>query len=197
MRLYSFVALRPEASVTCLLPWHTISSFQSQQVPGMGKLKLKRTPEEQAAHDLRKAQKRARKAAKRRHRNVDDLSEDDEPRKKHRATYPDGNNDFVFDEDELSAGPSYPAHKPDYDYIQAQVEEERFREKLWGAFGEDERLDSVEANLNGYAHVPRRWRGGGMDRMDDELDIDPQMMEEEDYAEWVRAAMWKCVPTSF
>ncbi|KAI0821009.1 hypothetical protein BC629DRAFT_1278048 [Irpex lacteus] len=158
----------------------------------MGKLKLKRTPEEQAAHDFRKAQKRARKAAKRRHRHADDLSEeDDEPRKKQRSSYPNGNNEYVFDEDELSAGPSHRAHKSDYDYIQAQVEEERFREKLWGAFGEDERLDSVEANLNGYAHVPRRWRGGGMDRMDDELDIDPQMMEEEDYAEWVRAAMWK------
>ena len=48
--------------------------------------------------------------------------------------------------------------------------------------------------MNSYAHVPRRWRGGGMERMDDELGIDPQYMEEEDYAEWVRAGMWRCVP---
>ena len=60
-----------------------------------------------------------------------------------------------------------------------------------GAYADDERLDSAEARFNDYAHVPRRWRSGGMDRMDDELDIDPQMMEEEDYAEWIRANMWK------
>ncbi|KAI0090585.1 hypothetical protein BDY19DRAFT_904888 [Irpex rosettiformis] len=157
----------------------------------MGKLKLKRTSEEQAAHDLRKAQKRARKAAKRQYRNVDGSSDEDEPRKKHQTSYARTEYGYMFDEGESSAGPSHRAHKPDYENIQAQVEEERFREKLWGAFGDDERLDSVEASLNSYAHIPRRWRSGGMDKIDDEVDIDPQMMEEEDYAEWMRAAMWK------
>ena len=164
----------------------------------MGKLKLKRTPEEQAAHDLRKAQKRARKAAKHHRRtNVDSLSDEDEPRKKRRTgSFSNVTQEYYVDDDEPAAGPSHRAHKPDYEYIRAQVEEERFQEKLWGAFGDDERLDSIEAGLNSYAHIPRRWRGGGMDRIDDELDIDPQMMEEEDYAEWVRAAMWKCVLVS-
>ena len=90
-----------------------------------------------------------------------------------------------------STSGSHRAHKPDYDRIQAEVEEERFREKLWGAMGDDERLDSVEASLNSYAHVPRRWRGGGMERMDDELDTDPRYMEDEEYAEWIRARMWR------
>lgn len=162
----------------------------------MGKLKLKRTPEEQAAHDLRKAQKRARKAAK--HRRSYTGSEDDDAystaSKKRKVGDVNGYN-FVFDDLHDGAGPSHRAPKPDLDYadVQAQVEEERFREKLATAFDEDERLDATEARMNSFSHIPRRWRGGGMERMDDELGIDPQMMEEEDYAEWVRAEMWKCV----
>ena len=151
----------------------------------MGKLHMKRTPTEQAEHDLRKARKAARRAAKhaRRHTSIsDDDSAGPSSRKRPRT-------DDLSD----SESPSHRGHKPDYDYVRAQVEEERFREKMWGAYGEDERLDGVEASFNSYAHIPRRWRGGGMDRMDDELDIDPQMMEEEDYAEWVRDGMWKYV----
>ncbi|OBZ65899.1 hypothetical protein A0H81_14189 [Grifola frondosa] len=45
--------------------------------------------------------------------------------------------------------------------------------------------------MNSYAHIPRRWRGGGMERMDDELNVDPHLMEDEDYAEWLRAGMWR------
>lgn len=158
----------------------------------MGKLRLKRTPEEQAAHELRKAQKRARKATK--HRSTDQYLDDDVERepKKRRTGSSSQQYDYVFDEDfPDEAGPSHRDHKPDYDYIYAELEENRFREKLCGAFDDDERLDSVEARLNSYAHIPRRWRGGGMERMDDELGMEPQMMEEEDYAEWVRAGMWK------
>lgn len=150
----------------------------------MGKLHLKRTPAEQAEHELRKARRAARKAAKR-SRQHEDYSDTEEgsssSRKKHKT--------FDAEDDESSYNPQ--AYKADYDHIAAQLEEERFREKMWGAFGDDERLDSVEASLNSYAHIPRRWHGGGMDRMDDELHISPQMMEEEDYAEWVRAGMWK------
>ncbi|THG95368.1 hypothetical protein EW026_g6269 [Hermanssonia centrifuga] len=153
----------------------------------MGKLHLKRTPEEQAARDLRKARKAARKAMKR--SRPADLSGQERSRS---ASPPRRRSYFSYGEGSTKrAEHELPGHKPDYDYIKAQVEEERFREKMWGAFGDDERLDSVEATLNSYAHVPRRWRSGGMERMDDELDIDPQMMEEEDYAEWVRASMWR------
>ena len=52
-----------------------------------------------------------------------------------------------------------------------------------GALGDDEQLDSVEALFNWCTHVPQQWRGGGMERMDDELDIDPQVMEDDVYAE--------------
>lgn len=163
------------------------------------KLRLKRTPAEQAEHDLKKARKAARKAAKRKLRHADDDERDDDELKRRRRTDED-----VYDDSDSQHGPqsaasssgSHRAHKVDYDYIQAQVEEERFHEKLWGAMGDDERLDSVEASLNSYAHIPRRWRGGGMERMDDELCTDPLHMEDEDYAEWVRAGMWRCVLSS-
>ena len=159
------------------------------------KLRLKRTPAEQAEHDLRKARKAARKAATHKHRD-DDYERDDYKRKRRRT------DDDGLDDSDVEYGPqpagssssgSHRAHKPDYDRLQAEIEEERFRERLWGAMGDDERLDSVEASFNSYAHVPRRWRGGGMERMDDELDIDPRYMEDEDYAEWIRAGMWRYV----
>lgn len=170
----------------------------------MGKLHLKRTPEEQHAHDLRKARKTARKAAKRsRHATS---SEADDPyadthagpsHKRPRTSTHEGADDYVFDFDFDSGlgspSASHHARKPDADYVRAQFEEDDFRDKMWGALGDDERLDGVEASLNGYMHVPRRWRGGGMDRLDDELGVDPQMMAEEDYAEWVRDNMWKYV----
>ncbi|EJF57254.1 hypothetical protein DICSQDRAFT_183303 [Dichomitus squalens LYAD-421 SS1] len=161
------------------------------------KLRLKRTPAEQAEHDLRKARKIARKAAK--HRRQHDEDEYDESdghshRKKRRRTSVGlSSNDIDDSDSEYGPQPasSHRAHKPDYDRIQAEIEEQRFRDKLWGALGDDERLDSVEASLNSYAHVPRRWRGGGMERMDDESDVDPRYMEDEEYAEWIRAGMWR------
>ncbi|KAI0079823.1 hypothetical protein K474DRAFT_471813 [Panus rudis PR-1116 ss-1] len=155
----------------------------------MGKLRLKRTAAEQAEHDLKKARKRARKARQ----HIEETYTLDDP--------------YNQDNDDTSYGPPPPSssqihhsthnsysstgHKPDYDQIAAEVEEARFREKMWGAFEDDERLDAMEARMNDYAHVPRRWRGGGMERMDDELGIDPRDMEEEDYAEWVRVGMWR------
>ncbi len=167
------------------------------------KLRLKRTPAEQADYELRKARKAARKAAKLKHHrdgadDYDDYARYAKRRKRQRTDEQGPLDDVVDDSDEeygpqpaASPSGSHRAHKPDFDYIRAQVEEERFRDKLWGAMGDDERLDSVEASLNSYAHVPRRWRGGGMDRMDDELDVDPRYMEDEDYAEWIRAGMWR------
>lgn len=146
----------------------------------MGKLRMKRTPEEQARHDFKKAKKTAERAAK--HEKILRKSKHSPEHGEHR--------DPGYDEPE--AGPSNPrSHKPDYDAIQAEVEEARFRDKLWGALDDDERLDSVEARLNSFAHVPRRWRSGGMDTMDDDLDMDPHMMEDEVYTEWVRVGIWR------
>ncbi|KAI0937840.1 hypothetical protein AcW1_003891 [Taiwanofungus camphoratus] len=185
-----------------------------------GKLHLKRTPAEQAEREWRKAQKAARKAARKK-RLAESASGSDEHEERIRT--PSGKRqrthhshsaakdattgacneyEFVFTSDNEYGPPPPPSpstysshshreYKPDYEQIRVQLEEEHFREKMWGALEDDERLDSVESRLNSYAHVPRRWRGGGMDRMDDELNIDPHLMEEEDYMEWVRAGMWR------
>ncbi|KAI0258846.1 hypothetical protein BC834DRAFT_909242 [Gloeopeniophorella convolvens] len=115
-------------------------------------LHLKRTPAEQAEHDLRKARKAAKKAA----------------RRAHRTTYDD------------DPGPSMSAR--------------RDRRRMWDAFGEDERLDSLEARMNDYAHVPRRWRAAGIGAYDDadvEAGEDPTLMDDDQYAEWVRVGMWR------
>ncbi|GBE80887.1 hypothetical protein BKA93DRAFT_731964 [Sparassis latifolia] len=170
------------------------------------KLHLKPTPAEEAEHEWRKAQKAARRAAKKRRPN--EYSSDEDGRAKRRradsshshtgTTHKQAHDEYGFDTEEEYGPPpppsvssSHRARKPDYDHIYAQMQEERFREKMWGALEDDERLDAVESRLNAYAHVPRRWRGGGMDRMDDDADINPQMMEDEDYAEWIRAGMWR------
>ncbi|KAI0827643.1 hypothetical protein BC628DRAFT_1515093 [Trametes gibbosa] len=172
-----------------------------------GKLRLKRTPAEEAERHWRKAQKAARRAAKRKHHSeADGPYYDDYDRehahKRRRTGEPSASYDYDSGSEHGpqpqpspspsgSASGSHRAHKPDYERIQAEIEEMRFKEKMFEAMGEDERLDSLEASMNTYAHIPRRWRGGGMDRMDDELGIDPQYMEDEDYAEWVREGMWR------
>lgn len=88
----------------------------------------------------------------------------------------------------------------DEEEIRARVEEERFREKMFGALQDDERLDAVEAKMNDYAHVPRRWREDGVSsgrRAYAGTDgaawesADPATMDEEEYAEWIRAGMWR------
>ncbi|KAL1945207.1 hypothetical protein VTO73DRAFT_2058 [Trametes versicolor] len=177
-----------------------------------GKLHLKRTPAEEAEREWRKAQKAARKAAKKKLQSRSDDEEADSYDERERAharkrrrtedaqsTYHDSDSEYgpqpaaasTSGSASGSGAGSHRAHKPDYERIQAEIEEMRFRDKLYEALGEDERLDSVEASLNTYAHIPRRWRGGGMERMDDEVGIDPKYMEDEDYAEWVRSGMWR------
>jgi hypothetical protein len=77
------------------------------------------------------------------------------------------------------------------------VVEESFQEKLRDALEDDDRLDGIEARLNEYAYVPRRWRGAssqayGEDTVDGP-DDHPNFMNDDEYAEWVRVGMWRCV----
>ncbi len=174
------------------------------------KLKLKRTPEEEEQRRLRKERKKERK---RKH-------DDQDPRsgassKKARGQECTSRMKWASsDEDDIEIGPqpagasdsswnippsqSY-AHKPDYDALKAEIEQQRFREKMFDAMGEDERLDSVEARFNDYAQVPDRWRmDGGKSRQnvfeDDFVKQDPALMDDEEYAEWIRLGMYRFVP---
>ena len=80
-------------------------------------------------------------------------------------------------------------------------EEKEFQQKLFDNLADDEQLDSTEAHFNDYAHVPHRWASheGPSKRkfnaFDDSglLTLDPNTLDDEDYAEWVRAGMYRCV----
>jgi hypothetical protein len=178
----------------------------------MPKLKLKRTPAEERERELRRARRASRKAAQTPFtRNLQQPKPDD---------YSDylfdvSQMDYAEDGDEVDYGPQPASYGPepgpssasaDYDHILRNLEDQRFREKMADAM-EDEvfesglagRIDATEARMNDFAHVPQRWRRGGMryterpDVMDDVGAADPTMMDDEEYAEWVRAGMWKCV----
>ncbi|KAF5380581.1 hypothetical protein D9615_004677 [Tricholomella constricta] len=173
----------------------------------MPKLRLKRTPEEEAAHQLRKEQRREAKS-KRKHGNVDDHGAPSLKRSRQHATT---SRPWASSDDEPQAdydhepGPSSSSHrtsssvKPDYEELRAELEEKRFREKMAAAFEDDERLDSLESRFNDFSHVPGRWRTDGSqpgkpvydDGADDFLKMDPRYMDEEEYVEWIRMGMYR------
>ncbi|TFK51047.1 hypothetical protein OE88DRAFT_207510 [Heliocybe sulcata] len=168
-----------------------------------GKLHMKETPAERQERELRKARKAAKKAAKRaeRHRDRDDSydSADSSRRKRrrtdHRPPPPD-----PWDDSDAEYGPPPPSTKPDYETLQAELEEQRWREKMWDAMddesmftaGSSSRLDQLETEMNSYAHIPKHWQGphAGGD-VSDIAGIDPNTMEDEEYAEWIRVGMWR------
>ncbi|KAJ7782688.1 hypothetical protein B0H16DRAFT_1297737 [Mycena metata] len=170
----------------------------------MPKLHLKRTPQEEADHRAHKKRKRDSKPA----RNSPEASGSrnaDKPTRKWDSSDSDGDDEVYGPQPPQSeAGPSskplYPesSYKPDYDAIRAELEEARFREKMAGAFEDDDRLDSLETRMNDYAHVPGRWRTGRAQpdyeaaAADDLFKLDPRHMDEEEYAEWIRAGMYRC-----
>jgi len=111
-------------------------------------LRLKTTRAEQAEHELRKARRAAKKATSR-HQLAQGTDFDLEGRRSKRRD--------ERDRPSLDPGTSTSRHNA----RGVPVAEDSFQERLWDALGDDDRLDAVEARLNEYAHVPRRWRGVG------------------------------------
>ncbi|KAJ6589869.1 hypothetical protein DFH09DRAFT_1259651 [Mycena vulgaris] len=170
----------------------------------MPKLHLKRTPQEEADHRIHKKRKRESKRA----RNSPDASAHrgiDTPTRKWDSSDSEGDDDVYGPHPpQPEAGPSSrpepsdSRYKPDYDAIRAELEEARFREKMAGAFEDDDRLDSLESQMNQYAHVPDRWKTGSSRAdydyavaADDIFKVDPRHMDDEEYAEWMRAGMYR------
>lgn len=159
----------------------------------MAKLHLKRTPAEEAKRALRKARKAAKTARKRSHLSEEaGLHEQASSERRRRREVIDS------DLDEEIYGPPPPpslssAHKPDYDTILSELEDARFREKMWDALRDDERLDGIDARFNDYTHVPDRWRANAASAtsLEDQMDVDPRLMDDDTYAEWIRAGMWR------
>ena len=184
----------------------------------MPKLRLKRTPAEEEEHIRRKAKRRARKAA--RERNPD-RSRSRSPRAS--TSYNNRSSDpkkytYVFADDAEDGeeeygpkpaedpGPSTPKRRKDAVEEEDDYEERRFAEKMQdaladdGLYDPDQRLDGVEARLNSYTHVPRRWRGTEdgfsaalwMEDAREELGgLEPWQMNDDEYAEYMRAGIWR------
>ena len=161
----------------------------------MPKLHLKRTPAEEEAHQLRKARKAVRKAAKARSRlkraSVDNEDEGDDnedegyhKRQRTEEYTPSGSEETHGPDPHLHPHSTYTAQ------LQAQLEEEeRFYEKMYEAQEDDAGIYGLEERWSAYpgVHIPERWRVPG-ERV---KDPDPRYMDDEEYAEWIRAGMWK------
>jgi len=148
----------------------------------MPKLHLKRTPAEEIEHAQRKARKAARKEAKRRHRlGVEETSDnaDEHRAKRHNSGRHNYSTNWHVDEELDNKN----------DDFQRREENERFQQRMWDELCEQERLDNLETNFNSYSHIPYRWRSSAPE--EPVLKADPQLMEEEEYAEWIRDGMWR------
>ena len=150
-------------------------------------LRLKKTPAEEAERDMRRARRAAKKAANRQYRAHDaDFHSDGRSSKRSRTM---GDEDVDLNS---GAGPSTLHYG-----ARTVPAEESFQEKLWDALGDDDRLDGIEARLNEYAYVPRRWRGVSPQTYSPEatggVDDDPNFMNDDEYAEWVRVGIWRYV----
>ncbi|KXN87494.1 hypothetical protein AN958_08799 [Leucoagaricus sp. SymC.cos] len=168
----------------------------------MPKLHLKRTPEEEAARRQRKQEKKEARR-KRRHHHYDDTERDTcsaHSRKRRRCTTEDPLESERNGPQPAGSSTSYSGHnrhKPDQDELRAEMEDMRFREKMFDAFADDERLDSLEARFNDFAHVPDRWKTSSSSKTkiniyeDEWLKLDPQAMDDEEYTEWIRMGMYR------
>ncbi|KLO17625.1 hypothetical protein SCHPADRAFT_152158 [Schizopora paradoxa] len=153
----------------------------------MPKLRLKRT----AAEEAERERKKARKAAKREHKK----------RRTHSSTH-DDDLDEQFGPQPSSSKQRLEDDDEDFD---RRLQEERFQEKLRDAFDDDalydqySRLENMNARMNDYAHIPRRWRGTDdgfsagewMEDAAEEIGVETWRMNDDEYAEYIRAAMWR------
>lgn len=155
-------------------------------------LRLKKTHAEQVEHDMRRAHRAVKKEKKahRQYRAHDaDLDSGGRSLKRSRTEEDKG---VGLEPPFLDPGPST-SH---YDARTDPVEGGSFQEKLWDALRDDERLDGIEAGLNEYAYIPRRWRGVSSRDSPDTvggLGDDPNLMNDDEYAEWMQTGMWRCV----
>ncbi|KAH7334694.1 hypothetical protein B0J17DRAFT_671190 [Rhizoctonia solani] len=158
----------------------------------MGRLHMKETPaerEEEEERAYRKAKKAARKA-RRLHSDYDDSSSSKHKRKRSRSPSHrhKKRRDSVppFEEDGWVSPAS--VSNVDMDTLRAEMEERQFREKLLDAMGDDAGFETIETQFNEYDDVvPDRWK----DSASSHLRNDPSMMDDDQYAEWIREGIWR------
>ena len=163
----------------------------------MTKLKFKRTEEEEAEHQARKERRREKKRKRERAQSCSSSKRhhtDEHSEHPSRKWAPS-------DEDGIESIPQ----GVDYDFLKAEIEERRFREKMFDALGDDERLDGIGARYNDFVHLPMHWQHASTSSFekaktthvyggDEYLKLDPNAMDDEEYAEWIRKGMYRSVP---
>ena len=163
----------------------------------MPKLRLKRTPAEEEERTQCRARKAKRKEAKDLgqkydlHSSSSTSTRDNHHRSKRRTT-------------DTGEGANYDTDYESDDRLEwleeqhrRKQEEEEFQQRMWDELGQQERLDNLTSNLNSYPHIPQRWKAGGMADLEDAVYDDPNLMDDEHYAEWMREGMWKYVTFTF
>lgn len=165
------------------------------------KIKLKRTPQEEEERQWRKARRAARKAkeagSSRFQSSSSRAHERTHQRSMHsRSTSPIQDNDLDWKEKPQPLRDSdipymFPPHQTLAD-LRRELEEARFRDKLFDAMDDDDRLDRLEASLN--AHIPSRYSDQHQRQHQSSSSttgLDPSQMNDEEYAEWIRKGMWE------
>lgn len=174
----------------------------------MSRLRLKETPlerEERIAKEQRRAARKARKREPGLHFDYQNDSEerqwrlsepiiyrtrDDIGAAYDQASAAHAHEGGVNDDGSSGATSSKHARRTDYDHIQKELEEASFRAKLFDAMEDDEHLDTIEARFNSY-RVPDRWNYDSKEGGDGRGARDPNHMDDEEYAEWIRRGMWE------
>jgi hypothetical protein len=156
----------------------------------MSKLRLKETAlerEERLAKERRAAHKKAKRGPDLHFDYANEISE-----RHWRLSEPtiyrtpeDLGTSYDTNERGTSSGQPGRAGVKDYERIQKELEEANFRAKLFDAMQDDEPLDSMEARFNAY-RVPERWANTGTKTQEN-----PDYMDEDEYAEWIRRGMWE------
>jgi len=95
-------------------------------------------------------------------------------KRKHERRLDDGDDDI-----------HYRARHEKRDQFLGDDEELRFQESLQGAWEEDNAQDGIQAAFSGY-NIPSRWTSHY-----DGAVVDPSLMDEEEYVEYMRQGMWK------
>ncbi|CCO32001.1 hypothetical protein BN14_06053 [Rhizoctonia solani AG-1 IB] len=157
----------------------------------MKQTRAEREEDEERAY--RKAQKAARKARRlypeheasssSKHKRKRSRSPSRRHEKRHRSIPP-------FDDysKEDTQAPPASTSNIDMDKLRAEMEERAFREKLFDAMGDDFGMENTEAHFNEYDDsVPERWKHPASSHLRD----DPSIMDDDQYAEWIREGMWR------
>ncbi|KAG8881340.1 hypothetical protein FRB98_004405 [Tulasnella sp. 332] len=158
----------------------------------MPKLSLKETEAEREERKWRKARRATRKAARyHNYETPDDPSTSTGSSSKlpyKNASTQHKGYGYIFDDGD---GWTPPVSSEKFDYREGlRAEEDDFRAKLFDEMELDAGQDAAQARFSGY-HIPSRWRDQTGYEASGSTPQSKTMMDDEEYAEYVRRGMWE------